>query len=254
MKLKIIVILLLVFPLLVSAKKKQEVYSQHAYGVQNTGTTLVIKVEKGKEHNHPLYAIWLTDEHGGFLETLYVSETIGKGVFPRANHSKGHWLAGEIQRPAALPYWAHQRNVVNEFGYYNPSPKHPEVDGLTGATPQASFVMALKTTTPLSGKYQIMLELNQSWDWNDYWYNDKFPGDKEYMTSSQPALVYAVLIDAQVSKRVYEMKPVGHSHYSGLDGSLNTDLSTLTTALKIVKKITVTIEAPRGLPRGISDF
>jgi hypothetical protein len=38
------------------------------------------------------------------------------------------------------------------------------------------------------------------------------------------------------------MKPVGHGHYSGIDGSLTTDLSTLTTALEIAKSITVRID------------
>lgn len=233
---------MILLPMIVSAKKKPEVFSQHAYGVQHTGTSLVLTFQKGKEHNHPLYAVWLADEKGQFLETLYVSETIGKGVFPKVNRQKGIWMAGEIQRPAALPYWAHQRNQVNEFGGYNPSPRHPEVDGLTGATPQNSFVMQLKTTSPLNGKYQVMLELNQSWDWNEYWYNDRFPADKEYQTSSQPALVYSVLIDTQTPMAEYEMKPVGYSHYSGLDGSLHMDLTTITTALNIARKITVTLK------------
>jgi hypothetical protein len=241
MKTRILLVLLLLLPVLVSAKKKTEVFSQHAYGVTAQGTSLTIKFQKGKEHNHPLYAIWLADERGKYLETLYVSETIGKGVFPRANRATGHWLAGEIQRPAALPFWAHQRNAINEFGTYNPTPRHPVVDGLTGATPPASFVMKVKTSKPLQGKYQVMLELNQSWDWNEYWYNDRFPTDKEYKTSSQPALVYSVLINVPSNGAVYEMKPVGHSHYSGADGNLNTDLSTLTTALKIARSITVEV-------------
>jgi len=93
----------------------------------------------------------------------------------------------------------------------------------------------------LKGKYKIMLELNQCWDWNEYWTNDKYPTDVEYKTSSQPALVYEVDIDTNHLKSQYDMKPIGHSHYSGADGSLDPDLSTITTALKIAKKITVTI-------------
>ncbi len=66
-------------------------------------------------------------------------------------------------------------------------------------------------------------------------------GDKEYKTSSQPALVYAADIDTNTTAEV-EMKPIGHSHYSGKDGSLTTDLSTITTALKIAKHISVKLQ------------
>lgn len=239
MKKNIFLIILLSVALLVSAKKKPEVFSNESYGAGKSGSAISLVFEKGKEHNHPLFAIWLADENGKFIETLYVSQAIGKGIFPRANRKTGHWMAGEIQRPATLPYWAHQRGVVNEYGTYMPTPKQPEVDGVTGATPQNSFKMSLKTSKPLNGKYLLMLELNQSWDWNEYWTNNKFPDDKEYKTSSQPALVYQISFDTNNLLNVYEMKPAGHSHYSGKDGNLTTDLSSMTTALKIAKKISV---------------
>jgi len=223
------------------AQKKKEVFSEENYGISNTGTPVTIRFEKGKEHNHPLFAIWLADEKGNYLQTLFVSESIGKGVFKHATRKNGKWMEGEIQRPAALPYWTHQRNVINEFGNYNPTQKHPVVDGYTGATPMASFILHTRTGRPLKGKYKIMLELNQCWDWNEYWTNDKYPTDVEYKTSSQPALVYEVDIDTNHLKSQYDMKPIGHSHYSGADGSLDPDLSTITTALKIAQKITVTI-------------
>jgi hypothetical protein len=38
------------------------------------------------------------------------------------------------------------------------------------------------------------------------------------------------------------MRPLGHSHYAGKDGSLNTDLKTITTALDIAKRITIKIK------------
>ena len=85
----------------------------------------------------------------------------------------GRWMPGEIQRPASLPFWAHNRGIKNEYGTYMPTPRQPEVDAYTGATPPASFILNIKTEKPLVGKYKIMLELNQSWDWNDYWHNAK---------------------------------------------------------------------------------
>ena len=240
MKTKLFAMVCLLASTLAFAGKKQETVYTQTIGSSKSGTSLVLKFEKGKQHNHPLFAVWLADMNGKFIETLYVSESIGKGTFPRADRKKGSWMAGPIQRPAALPYWAHQRNILNELGTYNPTPSHPEMDGNTGATPQASFVLNLKSSKELSGNYLVFLELNQSWDWNEFWYNDRFPGNKEYMTSSQPALVYSVLIDTR-QKASFMLKPVGHSSYDGSDGSLTSDLSSITTALKIAKSISVEV-------------
>jgi len=240
MKTKLLLAACLLISVLTFATKKPEAITFYTVGAAKTGTALKLTFEKGKQHNHPLFAVWLADMNGTFLETLYVSESIGKGVFPRVDRQKGAWLAGPIQRPAALPYWAHQRNILNEFGSYNPTPAHPELDGNTGATPQSSFILNLKSSKELSGSYLVFVELNQSWDWNEFWYNDRFPGNKEYMTSSQPALVYSVLIDTR-QKTACQLKPVGYSSYDGSDGSLNPDLKTLTTALHIAKSITVSV-------------
>lgn len=240
MKTKIILALLLIINVTMSAKKPEN-FASYIYGINDQCTLISLKFEKGKEHNHPLFAVWLADQNGKFIQTLYVSKSIGKGVFEHGNRKTGQWMPGEIQRPATLPYWAHQRGILNEYGTYMPTPKNPEIDAFTGATPLESFILNIKTQKPLKGKYKIMLELNQSWDWNDTWHNNRFPDDKEYKTSSQPALVYSADIDTNTTGEV-EMKPIGHSHYSGKDGSLTTDLSTLTTALKIAKNITVTIK------------
>ncbi|MDP4240027.1 MAG: hypothetical protein Q8904_11215 [Bacteroidota bacterium] len=240
-KKNIIPLLLIALALTVTAQKKKEVFQEVNYGGNNKGTPITIQFEKGKAHNHPLFAIWLADENGKYIQTLYVSESIGQGEFKHAVRGNGKWLEGEILRPAALPYWAHQRNIINEFGSYTPTKNHCVVDAYTGATPSSSFILHTKTGTPLSGKYRIMLELNQCWDWNEFWSEDKYLKDVDYRTSGQPALVYAVDIDINNAKPFYIMKPIGHSHYLGADGSLTPDLSTITTALKIAKKITVTI-------------
>jgi len=53
--------------------------------------------------------------------------------------------------------------------------------------------------------------------------------------------VYAVTIDPSDLMDEYVFNPIGHGHYSGKDGRLYTDLSTLTTALKIFTKISVVV-------------
>lgn len=225
-----------------SAKKKIEKHDQFIYGTNRETTLLELEFHKGSSHNHPLFAIWLADHNGKYIQTLYVSKSIGKGEFERASRSSGKWQSGKIQRPATLPYWAHQRNIKNEFGYYLPSPEKPVLDAYTGATPKASFTMNFYTDKPLQGKYFVYLELNQSWDWNEFWTNNKYPGDKEYKTSSQPALVYRAEINSNDPAKKIELKPFGHSHHSGANGSLNKDLSTLSTALHIAEKISVVVK------------
>ncbi|MDD3196379.1 MAG: hypothetical protein PHU68_11385 [Paludibacter sp.] len=240
MKKNIIVLtLLLIGTTLVFAQRKKDIYTVANYGEGYEGTTLQFHFEKGKRHNHPLIAIWLADEKGNYIQTLYVAESIGKGNFRRVDHSTGKWQAGEIQRPAALPFWGHQRGIKNEFGNYLPTPEAPVVDAYTGATPPGSFDYQLTTEKKLEGRYQLFVEINQSWDWNEFWFNAKFPEDKDYKTSCQPAVIYQAWIDTRSSNRQAELKAIGRSHHSGKDGKLYTDLETLSTALNITKKMTV---------------
>ncbi len=224
-----------------TAQKKKDIPGFGIYGKATNNSVLCVQFDKGKSHNYPIMVFWLADEHGKYLQTLYVAESIGKGVFKRADRSTGKWMAGEIQRPAALPYWFHQRGILNEKGTYAPTPTKPVADAYTGATPTGSFIMHLITDQKLTGRYKVFMEINQSWDWNEFWHNNKFPDDREYKTSSQPALVYEAIIDASNTGNRVTFKAIGHSHHSGKDGSLNTDLSTITTALRIVGNCTVTI-------------
>jgi hypothetical protein len=95
---------------------------------------------------------------------------------------------------------------------------------------------------PLPDKFKVMLEINQNWDWNEYWTNNKYPDDENYKWSCQPALVYEAAIDLKSLQDSYKMNPVGHSHYSGKTGELFTDLSTLTTALQIADSTIVKVK------------
>ena len=242
MKNAILLIILILFPVVSNAQRRKVTTDVFEYGISNQGSEISIRFDKGKEHNHPLFAIWLTDENGHYIQTLYVSESIGKGVFRRVSRRQGMWLAGEIQRPASLPVWAHQRGITNEFGTFLPTVRHPVPDAYTGATPKQNFEIIVKTERPLSGRYFVMMEVNQSWDWNDYWHNNKFPDDKEYKTSSQPSVVYSVMVDARSLEPKYLMSVIGHGHYAGKDGSITEDVSTLTTALKIAKKIELSVK------------
>jgi hypothetical protein len=101
--------------------------------------------------------------------------------------------------------------------------------------------MSLEAGEKIEGKIRLLVEVNQPWDVNDFWTNNKYPGNNEYLTSCQPALVYGVTIDTNNPMDKYYLNPIGHSHPYGADGKLYTNLSTFTTSLDIFPVITVEI-------------
>jgi len=211
---------------------------------ETINTNLEFELKTGKYHNHPSFAFWIEDLDGNYIETLYVTQYFATGVFGHGESEKGKWKseAGEVRRPATLPYWSHKRNIKASDGLYAPSPDTAVPDALTGATPKGNFT--LKTGTKQTGKekYRILFEVNQPWDSNDFWTNDKYPEDLDYKTSLQPALVYAVTINPDSEEKEYYLNPIGHSNFSGNDGKLYTDLTTITTAREIFQKVKLTIQ------------
>jgi len=209
----------------------------------NAGEGHLIQLEfiKGESFYYPLMAAWIEDESGSYIQTLYVAESVAKGVFKYAGQEKNSWVSGPKRAPQTLPYWAHKRGVVASDGLYMPEPSKPVADSYSGATPTGSFVINAKADKALPQTFKVLFEINQNWDWNEYWTNDKFPDDENYKMSCQPALVYeAVVNENNRSGKIY-LKPAGHSHYSGKNGELFPDLSTLTTAMHIADSIIVRI-------------
>ena len=175
------------------------------------------------------------------LQTLFVPKTIATGIFKYGSDASGKWVEAAKRAPQTLPYWSHKRGIKASDGLYMPEPENPVADAYSGATPTTSFTLAARSDGPLPDKFRVMFEINQNWDWNDYWTNNKYPGDKNYLYSAQPALVYESLVDQKNLNDRYVMRPTGHSHPSGETGELFTDLSTLTTALQIADSIVVRI-------------
>lgn len=243
-----IILLALLQPLLFQACKTSDpssekpAYDKIEKNMTAQGTFLEIRFTKGSSHNHPLMVFWLEDMQGNFIQTLYIARSIGTGIFEHGKAEQGHWEPGAIQRPAALPVWGHKRGQKNKYGNYLPTPEDPVADAYTGATPQQSFVLHVKTEQPIKEKVKLRMEINQSWDWNEFWTNNKYPENKDYKTSSQPALVYETLINPAQKDTTYNLQPIGHSHYSGNNGKIYEDLSTLTTAQKIARSVTVKIK------------
>lgn len=219
--------------------EKTEIIITNSNGL---GADLSIEFTKGNAYNHPLMAIWVEDLSGKYIQSLFVAKSIATGIFNFGDASEGQWTKGEIRRPAALPYWSHKRGIQAADGLYLPTPENPVPDAYSGATPKENFVLDTKLDEKKSEVFNVLLEINQPWDWNEYWTNAKYPDDYEYKTSCQPAVVYSTTIDLKSKQTEYIMLAIGHSHYSGKDGKLYEDLSTLTTALEIAENIVVRID------------
>jgi len=207
--------------------------------VNGHGMALSVHFEAGRSFNHPLMAIWIEDLDSNYIQTLYVARSIAEGVFRHGDPSTGRWLPGPIRRPAALPYWGHQRGIRASDGLYIPTQDDPMPDAITGPTPKGNFILNTNTPAEIPLSFRVLFEINQPWDWNSYWSNNKFPDDEDYKTSSQPALVYEAVIDHSSGQNEFSMKPIGHSHWSGKSGELFPNLSTITSALDIAKSIRV---------------
>jgi hypothetical protein len=148
-------------------------------------------------------------------------------------------MPGEIRRPAALPVWSHSRGVKEADGLYVPTTTTAIADAYTGATPPKSFLLNTKLDRPIQEPFYVYFEINQTWDWNEFWTNNKYPDNDAYKTSCQPSLVYRTLIDPEDPRESYTMEIVGRGHHAGETGTIYTDLETMTTALNITRAITV---------------
>lgn len=211
---------------------------------ENKQQEIEISFIAGDEFNHPSFAIWTEDLYGNYIETLYVTEYVAKGEFARGEIEPGKWKdePGEVRRPASLPYWAHKRNIKAPDGLFIPSPETAVPDALSSATPKGNFNLSAFITKPVNERFRVLFEINQAWDANEFWINGKFPDDKNYFGSLQPALVYAVTVIQNETGKEYFLNPIGHSHPSGKNGELFTDLTTLTTAKEIAHKISVRLK------------
>jgi hypothetical protein len=211
---------------------------------ENAVREMEIEFQKGKAFNHPSFAVWTEDLEGNYIETLYVTGYVAKGRFGFGEIEPGKWKnePGDARRPATLPYWAHKRSIKAPDGLFIPSPQTEVPDALTSATPRNNF--RLETATSYSGtkKFRVLVEINQAWDANEFWTNNKFEGDLNYFGSLQPALVYAVTVDPVNTEAEYYLNPIGHSHPTGANGVLFTNITTLTTAKEIAQKIIVRLK------------
>lgn len=128
-----------------------------------------------------------------------------------------------------LPVWAHKRGIDYGQGNFYPTKDRPLVDAISSATPKTGEFVWIwhpdKDLTP--GKYFYYIEVNKSFDDNEYhdysWYR------------GQPSVIWrgSLLIGKQPSESKGGI--IGHGDVAGANGEINPDLSTMTTALKLIE-------------------
>ena len=196
---------------------------------QNSGPVLsfrIVLTQKGCQ-----LAIWLTDEAGAFIDTVYVTrKTALKGLGNRGGGLDDRWGGSRL---SVLPVWAHQRGIDDGSGNFYPSKATPLADAVSSATPgDGQFVWNWQPDPMLKpGRYDYYIEVNKSFDPNKYhdysWYR------------GQPSVIWRGHL--QIGNRIFRGKAeiIGHGHVAGADGRIDTDLSTLTTALDLIREAEV---------------
>lgn len=186
-----------------------------------------------KLKNPPQIAVWLEDPDGNYLSTVYVTRKMA---------TQGWISAKGNRRKEALPHWCHTRGVKYDDGLYLPTKRQPLPDDISGATPRKGFVV--KSNTADLRPFVVKVEVNHSTDFNEHYPQEANIGDANYSGgpegSGQPALVYRAEVTWQNDAEEVEAVLVGHSSPDGSDGLLYTDMTGLTSALKIIQRITIT--------------
>lgn len=186
--------------------------------------------------NPPQMAIWVEDLHGNYLTTIYATHKIA---------TQGWQFSGGNRRKEALPCWCYARGVKYEDGLYLPTKKQPLTDGISGATPTKGYNVKMRPNGTLQ-QFVVKVEVNHSTDFNDSYPKSAKPGDANYSGGSegsgQPAVVYAATVDLTSGAKSFQAQLIGHSSPDGTNGTVIPDVSSLTTALAIIKQITIIVQ------------
>lgn len=206
-----------------------------------------VELKKGAAFQYPLFAIWIEDASGNYIKTLYISKVLSSSTYAYGKKVDQQWESAIVRRPEALPYWAHKRGIQASDGLYIPLNGAPDLDAVSGATPTDNFIITSRNNFNPHNDYKVLIEFNQSFDWNEYYTSNKFPNDKIYSGSGkvgQPSLIYAANINTKNLKSTIQeiMTLIGHGHHSGKNGKLYKDTSQITTAKNIAERIIVTIK------------
>jgi hypothetical protein len=185
----------------------------------------------------PQIVVWMETLEGKYIDTLYIT-----GKTSNSSYRSKDLAVDVVRRPEALPYWSHKRGIKANDGLYTPEGKSSDLDGIAAATPKVDYQVAM--SAPQMGRYKLMVEVNRTYDFNEFYSKTRFPDDAIYSgsgSSGQPSLIYEAIMDSQKPGQ-YILNLIGHGHHSGKDGSLYTDLHNITSAKQILEFIVASVE------------
>jgi len=174
----------------------------------------------------PQMVVWLENEEGEYLDTLYITGADFKKIRHAAKNKDGAVFYSEC-----LPYWASRATGA---GHRLPSKQNPYPDTLTSATPMADFT--LHTSMPESTiPVIIFVELNKS---NDS--NPEYTEENNHW-AGQPSLIYSAKLKS--SKAVtLRMTLAGHGGKIDAVPAVYSELSGFDTALNLIESIDIRFE------------
>ena len=174
--------------------------------------------KSGKE---PQFAVWLEDEQGRYIRTLYVTQK-ASGI---------SWIfAPKEGRPESLPVWYHASKHASKKTAASSSSDKKEIDAVTSATPKGGLVINQKID---DASCVIKVEVNASFDYNSTWTK------KNSGVNGQPSLVYQALLPAG-QKDEFALELAGSGSVNGSSGDVYKNVGGIDSAKTIVKAVNVT--------------
>jgi hypothetical protein len=171
----------------------------------------------------PQLAAWVETAEGEFVRTLLVSESAAR------NRWRGAPRGG---RPDSLPVWYHASRAAMAT----------DIDAASAATP-AGAVSRRYAATELEAEqpYVIRLEINHSFDYNEYWPRRAPAGSgRDSGVNGQPSLVYEGRFTASRPATV-TLVAAGQGAVDGSHGRMTAGTAGLTTALQIIESAVLVI-------------
>ena len=182
---------------------------------------VTVSIGAGEGWKGPQLAVWLEDEQGRYLKTLYVTQKAGDLS----------WFFGPKEgRPESLPVWYHasKRDSKKSAASENSANKK-EIDAVTSATPKGGLVFKQNID---DASCVIKVEVNASFDYNSTWTK------KNSGVNGQPSLVYQATLPAG-HKGELALELVGSGSIDGADGDIHKNVAGIDSAKTIVKMINV---------------
>lgn len=169
----------------------------------------------------PQIAAWIETMEGSFVTTLTVSDATAKQKW------KGKPEGG---RPESLPVWTHA------------TAQSESTDAISSASPKNGLSVNNDGQSLEQGKpYRIKLEINTSFDYNEYWTKKSGNAGRYSGVNGQPSLVYEVTFTAGTAGQ-YQLMPVGIGSVDGSSGEITPEITTLTSALTMIESAMLVIQ------------